>query len=293
MSEPGKSLLCIVGPTGSGKTSRAIELSQQQPSILISADSRQVYRGMDIVTGKDHPQDISLYGLDIVDPDESCSVSLWYDSVMPHIISAWEQGILPIVVGGTGLYVKALTHGIPTMSVPINQLLRKELSSLSIEHLGLQLKSLNPAKLATMNNSDANNSRRLIRAIEIEIFSQANPIPESVPVRTAALIRPKLIGLKYSDLSLQRTKIHQRVLERLELGAIAETQMLLNQYDPGLQSMSAIGYKSIASFLNGKISKDQMIGEWVHDEMAYAKRQLTWFKKLDVTWSYVDQLSTT
>lgn len=288
MSDPGKSLLCIVGPTGSGKTSKAIELSKQQPSILISADSRQVYRGMDIVTGKDHPTDVTMYGIDLVEPDESCSVSLWYDSVMPHIISAWEQGILPIVVGGTGLYVKALTHGIPTMSVPINQLLRKELSSLSIEQLSLQLKSLNPAKFATMNNSDANNSRRLIRAIEIEVFSQANPIPdEQVPVRTTALLRPQLIGLKYSDLSIQRNKIHQRVLARLELGAIEETQRLLKNHDPGLQSMSAIGYKSIISFLSGAISSEQMIVEWVSDEVAYAKRQLTWFKKIDVAWTTI------
>lgn len=284
-----KPIFAIVGPTGTGKTARAIELSKQQPSILISADSRQVYRGMDIVTGKDHPHDVSIYGIDLVDPDESCSVSLWYDSVMPHVKSAWEQGKLPIVVGGTGLYVKALTHGIPTMSVPINQSLREELSSLSIAQLQDQLESQNPAKFASMNHSDANNSRRLIRAIEIEVFSKANRNHESVSARKTALIRPQLIGLKYSDLSIQRNKIHQRVLERLDLGAISETQLLLNKFDSNLQSMSAIGYKSIKSFLNGKLSRDEMIAEWVSDEMAYVKRQLTWFKKLDVTWLDVDQ----
>lgn len=284
-----KPIFAIVGPTGTGKTARAIELSKQQPSILISADSRQVYRGMDIVTGKDHPHDASIYGIDLVDPDEACSVSLWYDSVIPHVISAWEHDKLPIVVGGTGLYVKALTHGIPTMSVPINQPLREELSSLSIAQLQDQLKSLNSTKLAAMNNSDANNSRRLIRAIEIEIFNKANRNPERVPAKSTSLIRPQLIGLKYSDLSIQRNKIHQRVLERLELGAIAETQTLLSKFDSNLQSMSAIGYKSIKSFLNGTLSRDQMINEWVSDEMAYVKRQLTWFKKLDVTWLDVDQ----
>ena len=84
-------ILCIVGPTGTGKTTKAVSLANQQPSILVSADSRQVYRGMDIVTGKDHPSDIEIFGINIVEPDEPCSVAVWYDSVMPKIIQAWKD----------------------------------------------------------------------------------------------------------------------------------------------------------------------------------------------------------
>jgi len=285
-----KSLIAVVGPTGSGKTKRAIELSQSQSSILISADSRQVYRGMDIVTGKDHPRDVSLYGIDLLDPDQSSSVSFWYSAIMPHLKSAWEDDKLVIVVGGTGLYVKALTAGIPTLNVPINQSLRDELSSLTTSQLQAMLQKLNPEKIASMNHSDINNARRLIRAIEIskdpaylnQSVNLLNPLNLDLP-------EVKIIGYKYANQKVQREKIYQRVLARIELGAIEETKMLLKSYDSSLQSMSAIGYKSITSFLNGDLSSDKMIEEWVSDEMAYVKRQLTWFNKMNVEWLEADQ----
>lgn len=275
-------LLCIVGPTGTGKTARAIQLSANQPSILVSADSRQVYRGMDIVTGKDHPANVTIHGTDIVDPNESCSVSVWYDAVMPPIERAWGEGKLPIVVGGTGLYVKALTQGIPTMKIPINNSLRKDLTSLSIAELQEKLNQLNSAKFTSMNQSDQNNPRRLIRAIEV---SQSNiiPHPQSHSLDT------KMIGLKYSDLRVQRNKIHQRVIARLDSGAIKETKQLLTKYGKNLQSMSTIGYKSIIDFIEGKINQVELVEHWVSDELAYSKRQLTWFHKIkSIKWYDVD-----
>src|SRR5690242_12346572 len=99
------SLLAIVGPTGTGKTERALKEAAKTDSIVVSADSRQVYRTMDIVTGKDHPSGTPLYGIDIVSPDESCSVAVWHEAVMPHIKQAWKEGKQVIVVGGTGLYL--------------------------------------------------------------------------------------------------------------------------------------------------------------------------------------------
>lgn len=276
-------LLCIVGPTATGKTKKALALSAKQPSILVSADSRQLYRGMSIVTGKDHPKDLKIYGIDIVNPDQPCSVSVWYDTVMPPIRQAWAEGKLPIIVGGTGLYVHALTHGIATMSVPINQALRSDLSPLSITKLQDKLYKLDPAKYASMNHSDQNNPRRLIRAIEI----YKDPIFVK-PRRDRKLPQTEIIGLKYSDLRVQREKITQRVLARLEQGAIAETKKLLAKYPPSLQSMSAIGYRSI---IQGKLTKDQMIDSWVADELAYAKRQLTWFRHVqNIKWYDIDTI---
>jgi tRNA dimethylallyltransferase len=271
-------VICIVGPTATGKTKKAIELFQESPSILVSADSRQVYRTMDIVTGKDHPQDITLYGIDIVDPDEECSVSVWYDAVIPHIEAAWDEGKQVIVVGGTGLYVKAITDGIETMSVPINQSLRDELSPLSITELQDKLKELDEQKFVSMNNSDVNNPRRLVRAIEIQIFKRENRNPELTTV--SRMDEVKMIGLRYFDDSNHRYKIMQRVEERLKSGAIAETKTLLAKYDSSLKSMTAIGYKSIISHLKGELSYDQTVESWVSDEMAYVKRQLTWFNKI-------------
>lgn len=273
-------LVCIVGSTGTGKTKKAIELSREKPSIIISADSRQVYRGMDIVTGKDHPKGIKIYGIDIVDPDESCSVAVWYESVMPHINKAWDEGKQVIMVGGTGLYVKALTDGIPTMQVPINQSLRDELATLSIIELQNKLRLLDPFKWNAMNNSDQNNPRRLTRAIEIAKSSH----PRSTIHDQSSII----IGLRYSVESIQRNKIIERVNARIKQGAIQEIESLFKKYGGEIQSMTAIGYKSIIRFIKNQIDEDTMIESWVEGELAYAKRQMTWFRKQPVIWYDID-----
>lgn len=279
-------LVCIVGPTGVGKTSKAIELSTRQPSILVSADSRQVYRGMDIVTGKDHPQDVTIYGVNIVDPDKLCSVSVWYDAVIPHITAAWEEGKQVIVVGGTGLYVKAITSGIATMQVPINQVLRDKLEPLSISELQEKLTALSSVKFESMNHSDSLNSRRLIRAIEVTRFLHYGRNDESLSSRACREISKdsKLIGLKCIDDSNHRYRILERVKNRLELGAVEETKSLLSKYGKNLQSMSAIGYASIIGYLENTSTEAEMIEEWVVGELAYAKRQMTWFRKQPVIW---------
>ncbi|MFZ2199346.1 MAG: tRNA (adenosine(37)-N6)-dimethylallyltransferase MiaA [Microgenomates group bacterium] len=276
-------LVCIVGPTATGKTAKAIELSKEKPSIIISADSRQVYRGMDIVTGKDHPHGVSIYGIDIVEPDQPISVAVWYDSVMPHINQAWADDKQVILVGGTGLYVKALTNGIETMGVEIDQSLRDGLAPLSITELQARLKALDLPKFESMNASDSFNPRRLIRAIEISL--------SRVELQRTDLckITSKMIGLKYFDDSNHRSKIRDRVSARIASGAIDETKSLLERYPQSLQSMSAIGYKSIVKYLKGEYSKDQMIDTWLGDEMAYVKRQMTWFRKQPVIWYDIDK----
>ena len=284
-------LLCIVGPTGTGKTARAVEEAQKTPSIIISADSRQVYRGMDIVTGKDHPKGIKIYGIDIVDPDESCSVAVWHDAVMPHIKKSWQESRQVIVVGGTGLYVKALTDGIPTMQVPINQPLRDELSSLSITELQQKLKLVDVPKFDSMNNSDSNNPRRLIRAIEVARFLHFGRNDETIcHLEQGREISKgtKFIGLKHSVESIQRNKIRARVISRLEQGAVEETQLLLSKYTKNFPSMSAIGYRSIINFIENKCTKQEMIDSWVEGELAYSKRQFTWFRKQPVIWYDID-----
>lgn len=278
-------IICVVGSTATGKTKKAIELASLNPSILISADSRQVYKGMDIVPGKDHPINVPMYGIDLVNPNEPCSVSVWYDAVKPHIDEAISKNIQVIVVGGTGLYVKAITDGIETMSVPINQDLRRELETLSLIELQTKLMSVDSAKFKSMNHSDQLNPRRLVRAIEIASSSM-------VPVKSNIIdSNPKILGLRYADENLQKSQIHSRVLSRLDLGAVEETKILLNKYSEDVQSMSAIGYKRIIKYLSGEFTKDQMIEGWVNDEMAYVKRQMTWFRKVkSIQWSEIDQV---
>lgn len=270
-------IICVVGSTGTGKTKKAIEISKDQPSIIISADSRQVYRGMDIVTGKDHPSDVNIYGIDIVDPSDSCSVSIWYDSVMPVIERAWNNNVLPIVVGGTGLYVRSIVKGIETMSVPINESLRGELSKLTVSELADHLVSINPEKFNSMNDSDRQNPRRLIRAIEVG---------ESEGIKSPKLhiAEAEFLGLRYLDHDQYAKTIRARVIERINSGAIAETKQLLSKYSATLSSMTAIGYQSIVRHLDGQLSYDEMIEDWVLGELQYAKRQTTWFRKEPVIW---------
>lgn len=263
-----KKLLCVVGPTATGKTKLAVRLAQALGGSLISADSRQVYRGMDIVTGKDHPGETALAGIDFVNPDEPCSVSLWHHAVTPVLSHP-----LPLVVGGTGLYVKSLTHPFETMSVKPDPELRQELARLSVSELQSRLGKLASQKLASMNHSDASNPRRLIRAIEVAMGSDSH-LPASPSPTTL------LIGLRYFDNSNYDSNVEQRVKERLAAGAIEETQRLLESYSPDLPSMTAIGYRSIIKYLAGELSRDELIVQWTHDELAYAKRQLTWFAKV-------------
>lgn len=270
-----KKILCVVGPTGTGKTAKALELARSQPSIIISADSRQVYKGMDIVTGKDHPKSIEIIGVDIVEPDELCSVAVWYDSVMPHLTVAWKEGKLPIVVGGTGLYVKAITSGIDTMQVPINQSLRNRLNMLSITELQASLARIDSAKFESMNHSDKLNPRRLIRAIEVVGHEDRS---EKV------LLDSEVIGLRNLDELSYRNIILSRVRSRLEQGAVEETNKLLLKYGKNIQSLSAIGYKSIIRFIEKNFTEEEMVDNWVRDELYYAKRQMTWFRKQSVIW---------
>jgi tRNA dimethylallyltransferase len=268
-------ILAIVGPTGTGKTERAIEEAQKKASILVSADSRQVYKGMDIVTGKDQPSNVTLYGINLVSPDELCSVAVWYDAVMPHVKQAWLAGKQVIVVGGTGLYIRALTNGIETMVVPPNDLLRQKLTLLSLVELQNILKQKDRTKFEAMNESDQKNPRRLIRAIEIvESGLKANTHTEKVDVDI------KIIGLKNSNADEYKEAVRQRVMKRLKLGAVDETRMLLSTYDKNLPAMSAIGYRSVIKYLEDNISEEEMIKQWTHDEINYAKRQLTWFTKV-------------
>lgn len=274
-------ILCIVGPTGTGKTALAVELTKQFPSILISADSRQVYKGMDIVTGKDHPKDIKIVGIDLVDPGEECSVAVWHDAVMPHIQAAWSQAKLPIIVGGTGLYVKALTHGIATMDVPINQSLRDQLSAFSLIELQKKLLELDNNKYLSMNNSDQNNPRRLIRAIEI---AKSNLQGYKMNQNQNPEIDCKIIGIVPPPISKYEKIVRARVKSRIKEGAVIETQNIVNEYGRGIKSLSAIGYSSLLSFINNEISQEELIEKWTGGELSYAKRQLTWFRKQPVEW---------
>jgi tRNA dimethylallyltransferase len=288
-----KKILIIVGPTGSGKTKLALSLADKYGGELVSADSRQVYVGMDIGTGKDIPigskkektelgikyflNEIPLWGYDLSNPDTGFNVSDYVKAVLPIIEDIWQRGKLPILVGGTGLYVKALIDGIETCNIPVNEKLRENLENREVGELYELLAKLNPLHAANMNASDKKNPRRLIRAIEISQFLLDNPSHPKIEKISCA--SPLFVGLTLDREEIAK-KITLRVKSRIDLGQKEEIQKLLKS---GLnwnnQSMSSIGYRQWKDYFEGKAAEDEIIKLWIQEEKKYAKRQMTWFKK--------------
>ena len=294
-------VLIISGATATGKTALALKLANQFGAELISADSRQVYQEMDIVTGKDLPkkasfsQDIKLskalnldigkydfagipvWGLDLVKPDGEFSIAHFYRFVEPVIQNIISRDKLPIIVGGTGFYLKTLWQTPETLFVPQNCSLRNHLNLQSTQNLQDELQKLDNQKFTQMNYSDQNNPRRLIRAIEVAKFKKQN----LDQLKNYHKLDFDILHLNiYTDLDLLAGKIKKRVITRLNDGAIKETQNLLQKYHKNLPSLSALRYKEIQIYLDNKITKQELIDLWSLHELQYAKRQLTFFKKL-------------
>lgn len=278
-------LLVIGGPTATGKTDLAIHLAQKLNGEIISADSRQVYKDMTIGTGKEYSDRVKIWGYDLVKPTEEFSVSHFQKFARTKIKEISEMKTLPILVGGTGLYIKAVIDDINTTAVPPNISLRETLSTKSASELFTFLNSLNHDKAVSLNNSDKNNPRRLIRAIEISQYDQ--PI-QSSPV----LFNTLFIGLK-SEMSVLEKRIKNAIDRRIEMGFIDEVKKLLSQgITPETKSMSATGYKEIAMYIQNKISLEQAIEKWYLSERKYVKRQLTWFnKRSDIQWFDISEPS--
>jgi len=294
-------ILFICGLTATGKTKHAVELAKQFNGELVSADSRQVYKELTILSGKDIPKNVTpqkttitvqhnqkkyslvtynLDGLpiwmyDVISAIESFSVAQFVHVANVVIADIQRRNKLPIIVGGTGLYIRGLTKSMETFAVPPNTKLRKSLNVASIEILQQQLYALDRMKFDSMNLSDQKNPRRLIRAIEVAQWRKKHS-DNVLPVD--ANVDRLTIGLRTSfDLLEQR--MQQRVEKRIN-GAMKEVKELMKRNPPlNLPSRSAIGIKLLEQYLNRKISRQDVINNWTHEELHYAKRQLTWFKK--------------
>jgi tRNA dimethylallyltransferase len=280
-------LLIICGPTATGKTSLAETMAAELSGELISADSRQVYAGLDIVTGKDlpkgsikkpssiiwHDRPLFYYQLphtrlwltDIVEPEQDFNVSYWHECANLVIGDLLSRKKLPIIVGGTGLYIKSILENFSTISIPPNRDLRHKFQNSSAAELFNYLNHLNPTKAQSLNSSDRANPRRLIRAIEVASTTPSIISPPT-PYQTLQ------IGLT-APVPFLTERIDQRVSSRLSLGALTEAEGVLRRYPSGTSSLTACGY---ATF-NSSTWRD----DWFTREKQYAKRQLTWFKKQD------------
>jgi tRNA dimethylallyltransferase len=286
-------LVVIVGPTASGKSDLAIKLARQLDTEIISADSRQVYKGLDIGSGKVTKQEmkgVPHYLLDVANPKRVFTVSQYQKLAQKKIKEIWAKGKTPIIVGGTGLYIRAAVDGIVFPEVPPNLKLRQELEKKSVEELFKILKKLDQERA---NNIDAKNPRRLIRAIEIATVRGKVPSLSASPIINNQEVL--FIGLNPTDEFLKK-KIKLRLVKRLKAkgknNLIAEIKKLRKSglswkrlEDLGLE------YRYVALFLQGKITQAEMEELIVKESWQYAKRQYTWFKQdKRVNWLYNPKL---
>ncbi len=278
-----KKILVICGPTATGKTSLGIRLAKNFNGEIVSCDSRQVYKHMDIGTGKEWDEAVKIWGYDLAEPNEKYNVSEYFKTVKFIISDIWQRNKLPIIVGGTGLYIKSIIDGIPTVDIPKNESLRNSIENLSAQELYDKLAILDSSKAASFNSSDRINPRRLVRAIEVAVWNIENQTQKKeIEKRENVLdksVDVLMIGLTAEN-EVLLNNIEQRVEKRMEQGFIDEVELLLKM---GIswkeQSMNSLGYKeSEAFFKNGQTYED-FISLWIRNEMKYVKRQLTWFKK--------------
>lgn len=281
----------IVGPTAVGKTQLALDLAHDVGGEIVCADSVQVYRHLDIISGKDLPPDYKLHAghyisnssapihlLDVVDPTTSFTVFDFQTLATKAIDSILNNNKLPIVVGGTGLYVKALTDGLE-INVKPDLELRKKLESLNISELH---ELLPKEKVESLNDSDRNNKRRLVRAIEV---SRIKNHELRIKNKKGKQFESLVLGLK-TDRDALRKRIDSRVEDRLKNGALKEAEGLFENYQNLSQQVKdANGYKQFFRYLKNETTLEEAIYRWKISEYRHAKNQMTWFSKYgNVEW---------
>jgi len=345
-------IISIIGPTAVGKTSFALELidfleenyrensfkkelsklsGKKSPKELpeniqeyasfdiISADSRQVYCDLKIISGADIPSDFykkdnyfekishahkkktRIYGIGMLGYQDEWSVAHFRGFAQRIIKKSHAVGRLPIIVGGTGLYHQHLFDPSPILNIVPNQDLRNELSGLGVTELQEKLREIDREKFEKMNQSDKNNPVRLVRALEIATFTQkidqdsGGKVPQNLQESAKAqFLQPNqlIIGLR-DDLENIKQKIDQRVARRFESGAKLEAEkikFLAEEFGVNKQIVSATGVKEIVTYLDGLVEAEECQKKWALREFQYAKRQLTWWKKRpNIKWFEVDQ----
>jgi len=267
-------ILIIVGPNSSGKTNLAIKLAKKFKGEVISADSRQVYKGMNLGTGKvtkKEMQGIKHYLLDVASPKSRFNVAQFVKLGEKAVRDIQKKGKLPIVCGGTGFYIDALLYGLPQTVAP-DWKLRQRFDRLSADALFKKLKKVDPARA---KNIDPHNKRRLIRALEIAQKTGA-PVP---PLSRILKYNVLKIGVKRGKKEL-RKRIHDRLLSRMKQGMVKEVKQLHNQ-GVSWQKLDDFGleYRFISLYLKGELSKEEMLTQLEIAIWHYAKRQMTWFKR--------------
>ncbi|MDQ2179449.1 tRNA (adenosine(37)-N6)-dimethylallyltransferase MiaA [Marinifilum sp. D714] len=281
-------LLVVLGATATGKTSLAVNLAKDFNGEIISADSRQIYRGMDLGTGKDIEEyvvdgvEIPYHLIDIADAGYKYNVFEFQQDFVKAFEDISSRKRLPVVCGGTGMYLEAVLKGYKLIAVPKDQYFRDELESKSLEELEVILRSYKDLH----NTSDLETKKRAIRAIEIERYYAANPqIDMEYPE-----MNPLLIGIKF-DRESRRDRISLRLKERLKSGMVEEVEGLLKS---GVSAEDLIyyglEYRFLTEYVTGQITYDEMFSGLEIAIHQFAKRQMTWFRKMERSGSNIHWL---
>lgn len=289
-------ILIIIGPTAVGKSKLAIELAKKLDGEIISADSMQVYIGMNIGTAKptaEELEDVPHHLINLIAPDKPWSVSDFVNNTKGLIDDIAKRGKLPIVVGGTGLYLNALIEGYSFPEIKKNDEVRRRLegesNSYGSLHLYEKLKKIDPDSAANIHFNDA---KRIIRALEVYELTGKPMSKLRTKDEENINFKPIIIGLDMDRHELYK-RIEARIDDMLAMGLVNEVRTLIKEgYDPKLTSMQAIGYKEVAEHLHGKYTYDELVNILKQNTRNFAKRQMTWFRRFkDVNWFEVDKLN--
>lgn len=281
-------VIAIVGPTASGKTALSIELAKALNGEIINGDSMQIYRELDIGTAKITPeemQNIPHHLLDIKEPTDSFSVAEYQSIVRAKIDEIQAKGKLPIIVGGTGLYIQSVLYDYQFTDDRVNEEIRKayydELERVGPIKMHEKLQALDPESAKTIH---PNNTRRVIRAIEIAEHSSTQKSDETHKQGTKPMYQHFLVGLDINR-ELLYERINRRVDEMMEKGLLEEARRLWTNQIRDVQAVQAIGYKELFRYFNGETTLDVAITELKQNSRRYAKRQFTYFRnKMNIHW---------
>ena len=281
MNKP--TVIVIAGPTASGKSNLAIELAKKINGEIISADSMQIYKDMDIGTAKvskEEMQGIKHYMIDFVSPNERYSVSAYKNEAEKCIEEILNNGKTPIICGGTGLYINSLIYGIEFLQEEIDETYRNKLNEIAetegLDGLYNMAMQIDPEAMQKISKND---KKRIIRVLEI--------YHKTGKTKTQQDIESRKNGVKYNykvfainmDREILYDRINKRVDKMINMGLVEEVKSILEKYEKFPTAMQGLGYKEVVQYLEGSIDKQEMIEKIKMETRRYAKRQITWFKK--------------
>ncbi len=276
-------VIVICGPTASGKTNLSIELAKQINGEIISCDSMQIYKEMDIGTAKpteEEKQGIKHYLIDIISPEERYSVADYKKQAKSAIKEILKKGKVPIIVGGTGLYIDSLIYEIEYNNIEFDETYRKKLEQRvqteGIEKLYEKAKKIDPL---AMEKISPNDTKRILRVLEIyHATGKTKTQQEKESRQNPPEYDYQVYALKW-DRKILYERINKRVDNMIQQGLIEEVKQILEKHQKFPTAMQGLGYKEVVDYLNGEITKEEMIEKVKMETRRYAKRQITWFKK--------------